>query len=221
MHRPRPTMAVVAMAETTETTKAADRVGAATKTEPSFARGRHLLFAVAGLAHAPLIMGVGRVVLPSMGARAWSAEAVVVCDLIALCYAAFVAWIAFVVFDTNAGVAAWPRRWRALGAVFAVWCVGLEVFTAVSIWRAPGEVQEFARFWLSTFAESGDLRFGWLVAAMLAAAAAEEIVYRALLLRALESACRRSCTPVTTSCSSCWSGTSTGETASTYDRAPS
>ena len=165
---------------------AADRVGAETKIEPTFARGRHLLLAVVGLAHAPLIMTVGRVVLPSMGASAWSAEAVVVCDLVGLCYAAFVAWLAFAVFDTNAGVAVLPRRWLALGAVFAAWCVGVEVFTVVSIWRTPAEYDEAARSWLSTFAELGDVRFGWLVVAMLTAALAEEIVYRALLLRALE-----------------------------------
>jgi membrane protease YdiL (CAAX protease family) len=54
------------------------------------------------------------------------------------------------------------------------------------VWRFPAEHLRGAQWWLTTFAPAGELQIGWAASAMLAQVAAEEIVYRALLLRALE-----------------------------------
>lgn len=158
----------------------------ATETEPAFERGRHLAFAIIALAHAPLVGATAPVVLRITSSQAWSAELATLNVALQLCFVAFVAWLAFAVFDTRAGVTVWPKRWRDIGWPLAAWCVAQEVFVAASVWRWPAEhVRAYDR-WLATFTELGELHYGWLAASMLAAAAAEEIVYRALLLRALE-----------------------------------
>ena len=156
---------------------------AATKTEPTFKRGRHLALAIIGLAHAPLTRATGPVVLSTMGT--WGAAASTVNRLIHLCFAAFVAWLAFAVFHTGAEVYVRPRRWRNLGLTFALWCVGIELYVAYAVWRRPAESLAIAKH-ATAFIDSGELQFGWLVLAVLIAAAAEEIVYRGLLLPALE-----------------------------------
>jgi membrane protease YdiL (CAAX protease family) len=156
---------------------------AATKTEPTFQRGRHLAMAIVGLVHAPLTRVTGPFVLSMMGT--WGAVASTINRLIHLCFAALVAWLAIAVLRTEPGVCVGPRRWRSLGGIFALWYVGLELYVLFAVWRWPVESLAVARE-ASAFIELGELRFGWLVLAVLVAAAAEEIVYRVLLLRALE-----------------------------------
>ncbi|MFO7565901.1 MAG: type II CAAX endopeptidase family protein [Enhygromyxa sp.] len=160
--------------------------GMATETEPIFQRGRHLALAVIGLAHALLVGSSWTVVLWATNAQVWSAQQGTINSLIQLCFAALVAWFAFTVFDTHAGVTIWPKRWRDIGWPLAAWCLVQEVYVAASIGARPAErLQAFAG-WIETFTNLGELQLGWLVVSMIAAAAAEEIVYRALLLRALE-----------------------------------
>jgi membrane protease YdiL (CAAX protease family) len=165
---------------------AENRVVATTRTEPTFLRGRHLGFAVMGLAHAPMVGATWPIVMRVTNSRTWSAELAALNVSTQLCFAAFVAWLAFAMFDTNAGVTIWPKRWRDIGWPLAAWCVVQETYLAASIWTWPTEHLLANERWLATFSVFGDLRFGWLTACMLAAATAEEIVYRALLLRALE-----------------------------------
>lgn len=156
---------------------------AATKTNPAFERGQHLVFAIVGLAHAPVFWAALWVVPIVVTGRA---ELIAVSRLVELCFAAFLAWLAFAVCNTNAEVHVAPRCWRKLGAIFALWCVGQELLVAWSVWRRPVQYLEHTRSWIEPFTAFGDLRLGWLAVAVLAAAAAEELVYRALWLTALE-----------------------------------
>jgi len=109
-----------------------------------------------------------------MGAQVWTAELSTLNQFALLGFCAFVAWLAFAVFDTHSGVTILPRRWRDIGVPLAAWCIVQEVWTVGAV------------CWVVTFIDADGLRLGWLAVALLAAALAEEIVYRALLLRALE-----------------------------------
>lgn len=164
----------------------ATRAGVVTKTEPTFRRGRHLALAVAGLAHGPLTRETGAILLSLTHSVSWSAELSTLNATVNLCFAALVAWLAFVVFDTNSGITILPKRWRDVGVPLVAWCVILEIYSVVVVWRSPLDHLARAQWWIATFANGGELRFGWAIAALFAHAAAEEIVYRALLLRALE-----------------------------------
>lgn len=173
------------MATETETEMAAAEA-VETKTEPTFQRGRHLAFALVGLAHAPLTSLSSFAVFPLVHASAWTPQVATIDCLVHLCFAAFVAWLAFAVFDTHAGVTIMPARWTAIGASLAVWCVVQELGMALGVCRDPNAALVANPWWITSFTELGHLRFGWLFVAVLAAAAAEEIIYRSLLLRALE-----------------------------------
>ncbi|MFO7566744.1 MAG: type II CAAX endopeptidase family protein [Enhygromyxa sp.] len=153
------------------------------KTERSTRRLR-LVFAVAGFGQWATFMLAGYAVYPLTGG--WTPLALAIMDTASLAYAAFVAWLAFAVFDTDDTISVLPRRWRELGLLFAAWCVGQEILTAANVWLAPAEHLAAAEWRMQAYIQFGDLRFGWLVVSMLALATAEEIVYRALLLRALE-----------------------------------
>ena len=95
------------------------------------------------------------------------------------------AWLAFTVFDTHAGVTVLPKRWR-LGLPLAAWCVVQEAWIVSTIVLFPAEQRAVSNWWFATFAPGNEYLFGWSFAVLLMHAAAEEIVYRALLLRALE-----------------------------------
>ena len=165
---------------------AAIPVEAATTTEPAFRRSRRLLLAVVGLGHGPLVMTAGLAVVPIMGMGDSHAEISMICELIALIYAVFVAWLVFAVLYPDEDVAVLPRRWLALGPWFAAYCVVQELLTIFNVWRSPSAQYSASQWWMTTFTEFGDLRLNWLVAVVFTAAFAEEIVYRALLLPALE-----------------------------------
>lgn len=92
----------------------------ATRTDPTFRRGRHLALAVIGLSHGPLTGETAGVLLAATSSPTWSAELSTANAAVALCFAAFVAWLAFAVFDTHAEVTILPRRWRDLGGLLAV-----------------------------------------------------------------------------------------------------
>jgi membrane protease YdiL (CAAX protease family) len=142
------------------------------------------MFAVAGFGQWATFMLAGYAVYPLTGG--WTPQALAIMDTASLAYAAFVAWLAFVVLDTDDSVSVLPRRWGELGLLFAAWCVGQEIVTATNVWLAPAEHLAAAEWRMQAYTPLGELHFGWLVVSMLALATAEEIVYRALLLRALE-----------------------------------
>lgn len=117
-----------------ETAMAAHREEATTKTEQPFQRGRHLALALLGLAHAPVSGITGAALVWATSTRYWSAELATANAMLWLCLAAFVGWLAFAVFDTNAGVTIWPKRWRDIGVLLAAWCVS----RSSTCWWASG-----------------------------------------------------------------------------------
>lgn len=54
------------------------------------------------------------------------------------------------------------------------------------MWRDPAAYWQRIAGWLEVFTIGGELQIGWLAVCTLAFPSAEELVYRALLLRALE-----------------------------------
>jgi uncharacterized protein len=184
---PSPAVAVMATAVV-----AVKRV-AATQSEPTFERRRHLLFAALALAHGPLTREIGPAILWLVGARVWSAELVAAEAMSQLGFAALVAWLAFWAFDTGSGVTLLPRRWRDAGGMFVAWFVVLECFSLWIVLQDPGLHWQRSAGWLEVFTgDLGKLRLGWLAACLLAYPIAEEIVYRGLLQRALEGYTRGS-----------------------------
>ncbi|MFO7564712.1 MAG: type II CAAX endopeptidase family protein [Enhygromyxa sp.] len=146
--------------------------------EPSFLRARHLLFALLGLFHGPLAMHLDGL-LPLIVAYPGAAEFDTIARLASLCFAAFVAWLAFAVFETDSDITILPRRWRDAVGPSLLFTVFLLVVAAMLTIEPPSRSTPFV-------GPLGELLVGWLVLSMLAGAAAEELVYRALLLRALE-----------------------------------
>lgn len=82
-------------------------------------------------------------------------------------------------FDTDAGITILPRCWRHALIPTVVFVIFQSVVVAMLWADPPARSSPF-------IGPLGELLFGWLMLSMLAGAAAEELVYRALLLRALE-----------------------------------
>lgn len=159
----------------------------AASTEPTFDRARHLLFACIGLLHGPLVMHAGELLALFVSTFPWTLELHTLTIVIPLCFVALVAWLAFAVFPTNSGVTVVPRRWADVGLLVIVACVIQELVVIVVLCRAPASViKQLAAANASYTGPLGELLFGWLVLAALLSATAEELVHRALLLRALE-----------------------------------
>lgn len=158
-------------------------------TSSGFQAKRHLVFACAALLQAPLAVNAWAVVesLLSSG-HPWSVELELISRLLPLCFATFMAWLAFDRFDAHSGVTLLPTRWADIGALALIAYGIREVVAAAILLRAPLALLterklEVLRVYIDF---DGDLMFGWLIFAALAVALTEEIVYRALLLRALE-----------------------------------
>jgi membrane protease YdiL (CAAX protease family) len=147
-------------------------------TDPAFNRRLHLTLAVVALGHGPI--GVWTIdVLPTLGVFV-SPEASTIIRLVHLCFAAFVAWLAFAVFDTNAGITVLPKRWCDVGwRLLATFAIAELVMVIRWATDPPTPAPTF-------IGDQGELLIGWMVASLLAGSAAEEIVYRTLLQRALE-----------------------------------
>jgi membrane protease YdiL (CAAX protease family) len=147
------------------------------------------VFACVALLQAPLAVHSWSLVesfLPS--GHPWSVELELISRLVPLCFAAFVAWLAFDRFDTCSGVTVLPTRWADIG-VLALVAYGIReaVATGILLHAPPALLTERKTLWIRAYLEfDGGLMFGWLMLAALVGALAEEIVHRALLLRALE-----------------------------------
>jgi membrane protease YdiL (CAAX protease family) len=170
-------------------TQETDGIGVEHTTPPVYHAKRHLVFACVALLQAPLAINAWSLVESFLPTDCpWSVEWELISRLLPLCFAAFIGWLAFDRFDTGSGVAILPTRWSDIG-VLAVMAYGIREMVAGSILlRAPPELlterkTEVIRVYLEF---DGELMFGWLMLAALAVALTEEIVYRGLLLRALE-----------------------------------
>jgi membrane protease YdiL (CAAX protease family) len=151
-------------------------------------RGAQLLFALVALLHAPLSIAVAQTLWRSSWAFPWTAATSTLVYAISLALPAFIAWLAFARLDTRAGIRVLPRRWSdAGGIVVAAFMLGKLVQALLLCGLSPAELDDKVRAWGQPFIDpSGELLLGWLLLAMTLGAIAEELVYRALLLRALE-----------------------------------
>ncbi len=153
-----------------------------------FKRDKHLGFACVGLLEAPLAIAIWDLLPIVVDAYPWTPEYDLLARLIPLCFAAFVAWLAFDRFDTGSAVTVLPCRWRDVGILVVVAMAVRETLVVVMFARTSAETLEhWAVEWTDRFTGlGGELMVGWMVASALASATAEELVHRALLLRALE-----------------------------------
>lgn len=158
-------------------------------TSPVFDAKRHLVFACVGLVHAPLAVNAWSLVTSFLSSGyPWSVELELIGRLVPLCFAAFIAWLAFDRFDTGSGVTLFPARWADVGAL-ALMAYGIREAVAAGVLSdaPPALLSERKMQWIRAYIEfDGGLMLGWLILAALVVALAEEIVYRGLLLRALE-----------------------------------
>jgi membrane protease YdiL (CAAX protease family) len=169
-------------------TQATD-AGAEHTTSPVFHAKRHLVFACVALLQAPLAVNAWSLVesfLPP--GHPWSVELELIGRFLPLIFAAFIGWLAFDRFDTGSGVTLFPTRWADVGAL-ALTAYGIR--EAVSVFglmgASPVLLSERKSEYVRAYIEfDGGLMLGWLILAALAVALTEEIVYRGLLLRALE-----------------------------------
>jgi membrane protease YdiL (CAAX protease family) len=158
-------------------------------TSPVYHAKRHLVFACVALLQAPLAVNAWPLVESFLSSgHPWSVELELISRLLPLCFAAFIGWLAFERFNTGSGVMMLPTRWADVG-VLALMAYGIrEVVAAGILLRAPPALlAERKTEWIRVYLEyDGGLMFGWLILAALVGALTEEIVYRGLVLRALE-----------------------------------
>jgi membrane protease YdiL (CAAX protease family) len=146
-------------------------------TSPVFHAKRHFVFACVALLEAPLAVNAWSLVESFLSSGyPWSVEL------------ELITWLAFDRFDTGSGVTLFPKRWADIGALALIAYGIREAVSAGGLLHAPPALlAERKTLWIRAYLEfDGGLMFGWLILAALACALAEEIVYRALLLRALE-----------------------------------
>lgn len=181
------TPTVKAMAITAGATKAATEPTTATPA-PTFRRWRHAGFAVLALVHGPLSVAVWPLVPRILDTQGWSPELDVLTRTVPVCFVVFVAWLAFELFDTRSGVTVFPRRWTDVGVVVLVAFALRELIMAWLLATGPDvQIDEALRRWTGHYmGDDGQLFLGWVVVSALINAVGEELVYRALLLRALE-----------------------------------
>jgi membrane protease YdiL (CAAX protease family) len=156
---------------------------------PPYHAKRHIVFACVALVHAPLAVNAWSLVESSLsGGYPWSVELEFISRLVPLCFATFIAWLAFDRFNTGSGVTLFPACWTDIGALalIAYW-IREAVAAGILLQAPPALLTERKTQWIGAYIEfDGGLMLGWLTLAALAGALAEEIVYRGLLLRALE-----------------------------------
>jgi membrane protease YdiL (CAAX protease family) len=173
----------------TKKTQETDGTGVEHTTSPPYHAKRHFVFACVALLQAPLAINAWSLVewfLPA--GYPWSIELVLISRLLPLCFAAFVAWLAFDRFDTGSGVTLLPARWADIGVLaLMAYAIREVVAMLVLLGSSPELLAERKTEWIREYVQyDGSLLFGWLILAAVAVALGEEIVYRACLLRALE-----------------------------------
>lgn len=158
-------------------------------TPPAFRAKLHLGFACIALLHAPLAVNAWKIVKSFLAPdHPWSVELELVARLLPLCFVAWIAWLAFERFATNAGVTLLPTRWADVGVVvLAAFVIREAVMLSLLPLNSSARLRELETKWIAAYIDfDGSLLVGWVILAAVAIALAEELVYRALLLRALE-----------------------------------
>jgi len=160
-------------------------------TEPTeFHRGRHLLFAVVALlAFSGATFHRWDWELERfLGAEwPWDSADFLLFRTTPLLAVIIPAWLAFVVFDTRSGVEVVGRSWWKIGwKAWAVFIVMIAWFVSVPFYAPQDLIVESAqRYYTWVYDEMTGLEWRWYVPCVVFAVLAEEIVFRALLQRAL------------------------------------
>jgi membrane protease YdiL (CAAX protease family) len=158
-------------------------------TPPGYRAKLHLAFACVALLQAPLSVNGWKVVESFLAPdQLWSVELELIARLLPLCFVALIAWLAFERFATNSGVTLLPARWADVGILVpAVYGIRETVQFGLLSRNSPARLSELKMKWIAAYVDyDGSLLVGWVVLAVVAIAITEELVYRALLLRALE-----------------------------------
>jgi membrane protease YdiL (CAAX protease family) len=158
-------------------------------TPPGYRANLHLVFACVALLQAPLSANAWRLVRSFLSPNyPWSVELELLTRLLPLCFVALIAWLAFERFSTNSGVTLLPARWADVGVVVvSAYVIRETVMTGLLLRNSPARLSEVKIKWISAYIDfDGSLLVGWMIVAVMAVAITEELVYRALLLRALE-----------------------------------
>lgn len=154
-----------------------------------FRRGQHLLFAVLSLLAISADSLAGWRTLEILGASwPWDGADVLLERMIPLVVVAVLAWLAFAAVDTRADVKMVSRTcWNIGWEPWAVF-VGLMATYVVAPHVVPHDaITRVAQTYYSFFYdEYTGVAWGWLIAASVAGALMEELVFRGLLQRALE-----------------------------------
>jgi membrane protease YdiL (CAAX protease family) len=160
-----------------------------------FDKRRHLLFAVVALVILAVMVRtrVQWVALLFGASLPWDAPETLLYRSVALLPLVALAWLAFDVFDTHAGVTLIGPKWWRIGwepwVVFVpmvIWYIG------ASRYGAPEAVAEIARTLSPYYDEPvGRVAWGLVFASKLMGVLAEELVFRAFLQRALEGYMRK------------------------------
>jgi membrane protease YdiL (CAAX protease family) len=158
-------------------------------TSPVFHAKRHVVFACVALLQAPLAVNAWWLIASFLPpGHSWSVELELISRFLPLIFAAFIGWLAFDRFDTGSGVSLFPTRWADIGVV-ALLIYGLREAVSVAglMGASPALLAERKSEYVRAYIEfDGGLMFGWLILSALVVALTEEIVFRGLLLRALE-----------------------------------
>ncbi len=158
-----------------------------TSNEQEFARARHMALAVVALVVYLAITGLGWRPVEAVGLREpWDGPAYTLRRALHLAVVVVPAWLAFAALDTKAGVELLGSRWREAGrAVVLLSGVFVVANTAVRYAASP-EVLDGVSGLYGVFEDGVQVQWAWLIAFFVVSAFAEEIVFRALLQRALE-----------------------------------
>jgi membrane protease YdiL (CAAX protease family) len=152
-----------------------------------FARGRHLALATAALVVYLLITQLGWQPLAVLGLEApWHGSHFTMRRCLHLLAVAVPAWLAFVALDTNSGVELLGARWREIGWVVMALCVVFLVAQVTVYIAAPDEVLRRLGAFYRHFETAGGIAWGGLIVYFLISALTEELLFRALIQRALE-----------------------------------
>jgi membrane protease YdiL (CAAX protease family) len=154
-----------------------------------FARRRHLVFALLALLPLAAVSRAGWRSVEWLGVTPpWDGADMLLFYCIWLIPVAGFAWLAFVAFDTHAGVSlARPNWWRVgLGPV-AVLVIMVAWYMLVLLFGTSKTIAESAyMYWPYYDHVLGRVTWGWVVASTLVAVLTEELAFRGLLQRALE-----------------------------------
>ncbi|NJK30974.1 MAG: CPBP family intramembrane metalloprotease [Deltaproteobacteria bacterium] len=157
--------------------------------EPPFARGRHLVAALAaGIAYVVTDLDFAKSALLEWFGGTWTTEAVTFVVAAQLLLVMVPVWLALAVCDTHSGVTLWPKSWKPLRDGYTLWLLaGIFVWMLSRGLSMPeSERAALAEDYYRIMFSSEGLDWAWYLTYMTTGALAEELLFRVLLQRGLE-----------------------------------